>query len=351
MSTSPRLSVVVPLLNEAKNVGPLCERLFATLDALELPAEVVAVDDGSTDETFALLEAERRRRGPRLRVLRFARNFGQHAAVLAGFEAARGEWIVTIDADLQNPPEEIAKLVEAFAAGHDQVNTVRQDRQDTLFRRLASKAVNALTRRFSGIELHDFGCMLRGYHRDVVRAMTRRREFGTFIPALGMLYARNPVEIPVRHAARAAGRSNYSLWRLFRLQLDLVTGFSLAPLRLLFGLGLLTSALGIGFGLLLLVLRLAYGPTWAVDGVFTLFAVLFFLVGAQFIVFGVLGEYIGRIYQEVRERPTYLLVRSDSELDGASVSSSAEPGGSEAASDPEASAPDQTAVGQEVGTS
>ncbi|MEZ6187830.1 MAG: glycosyltransferase [Planctomycetota bacterium] len=306
MSAAPQLSVVVPVLNEEGSLPELLRRLRATLEGLDTRYELLIVDDGSTDASLELVR-QAQRDWPELRSLPFARNFGQHAAVFAGLEHARGEWIVTLDADLQNPPEEIATLYQAFQAGHDLVNTVRQDRDDPLFRRVASRLVNALARRSSGIQLHDFGCMLRGYHRRMVVPMTRRREFGTFIPALAMLYARNPIEIPVAHAARTQGTSKYSLLKLFRLQLDLVTSFSLSPLRALFGLGTVTALLGVGFGLTLFALRAIYGAAWAVDGVFTLFAVLFVFVGAQFFAFGLLGEYIGRIYQEVRERPGYLL--------------------------------------------
>jgi undecaprenyl-phosphate 4-deoxy-4-formamido-L-arabinose transferase len=307
---APRLSVVIPMLNEAGNVAPLLERLFAVLDGLAasqgLVSEVVVVDDGSTDGTLALLREQQHAR-PALRIVCFARNFGQHAAVMAGFEAALGDWIVTLDADLQNPPEELPKLVEAFQAGHDLVNTWREQRDDTWFRKTASRLINRVMRRFSGITLKDFGCMLRGYDRRVVSPMIERREYHTFIPALAMLHAVNPVEIPVAHAARSRGSSNYSLARLFSLQLDLLTSFSIAPLRLLFLLGSAVAAVGMLFGAMLLGMRLVFGPAWAVSGVFTLFALLFFLVGAQFIAFGLLGEYIGRIYQEVRGRPPYLV--------------------------------------------
>lgn len=305
-----RLSIVIPMLNEALNLQALFDRIFPVLEGIGEPYEVVTVDDGSTDDTLALLHAEAARQ-PALRVLSLARNFGQHAAVLAGFEAARGEWIITLDADLQNPPEEIPKIVEAFRQGHDLVNTYREGRRDTFFRRTASKITNAMVRRFSGITLKDMGCMLRGYHRDVVEPMCRRKEFRTFIPALAMLYARKPAEIPVGHAAREWGTSNYSLLKLFSLQLDLVTSFSIVPLRLLFTLGWLIACAGLGFGVFLIVMRLVYGPEWAAQGVFTLFAVLFFFIGAQFVAFGLLGEYIGRIYVEVRERPTYLVRKVD----------------------------------------
>jgi undecaprenyl-phosphate 4-deoxy-4-formamido-L-arabinose transferase len=302
----PRLSIVIPMLDEAGNIPALFARLFPVLDACGESFEIVAIDDGSTDATLEALRAQHSAR-PELRIVSFARNFGQHAAVMAGFEAALGDWIITLDADLQNPPEEIPHLVQAFRDGHDLVNTWREGREDPYFRKLASRAVNRFMRSASGISLRDFGCMLRGYHRLVITPMVRRREYHTFIPALAMLHARNPVEIPVRHAAREHGRSNYSLRRLFSLQLDLITSFSIAPLRLLFVLGSGIAALGTLFGVFLLVMRVLRGPEWAASGVFTLFAILFILVGAQFVAFGLLGEYIGRIYQEVRQRPPYLV--------------------------------------------
>jgi undecaprenyl-phosphate 4-deoxy-4-formamido-L-arabinose transferase len=299
---APFLSVVIPVYNEAENIERLCARILPVLRALGRSFELIFVDDGSRDETLELL-LDARSRNPEIVVRSFARNFGQHAAVTAGFAAARGEFVVTLDADLQNPPEEIPRLVAEFDRGHDLVGTIRARRQDSWFRKRASKMVNRMTRRMSGIDLHDFGCMLRGYSREIAQSIAARREVRTFIPALGYLYARNPVEIDVAHEARHEGKSKSSLWRLFRLHLDLMTCFSLAPLRLLFSVGSIVAAAGILFGVLLLVLRLVQGPEWAAFGVFTLFAVLFMFVGAQFIAFGLLGEYVGRIFQAVRERP------------------------------------------------
>lgn len=307
---APKVSLVIPVYNEASNLPLLFERLFAVLDRLELTFEVLLVDDGSTDGSGEALRQARADR-PEVRVLTLTRNFGQHAAVLAGFEGARGEWIITLDADLQNPPEEIPRLIETLRRGHDLVHTVREGRQDNLFRRLASRLNGWVTRRLSGVELHDFGCMLRGYHRSVVEPILGRHEFRAYIPALASFFARRPTEISVAHAPRAAGESKYSLRKLLHLQLDLMTTFSVTPLRLLFTLGLGIALLSVLFGLIILVLRLMHGPEWAGEGVFTLFAVLFFLVGAQFIAFGLLGEYIGRICLEVRRRPAYLLREED----------------------------------------
>lgn len=302
----PEISIVVPVFNEEDNLDHLFERLFPVLDGLDSTFEVIAIDDGSSDRSLEILERQKSAR-PELEIVRLARNFGQHPAVLAGLVHSRGGLVVTMDADLQNPPEEIPQIVSAMRAGHDLVNTSRKDRHDSLFRRMASAANCWLTRRLSGVTLEDFGSMLRGYDRSVVDALTSHMEFRAFVPALGMIYARNPTEIPIRHEARAGGRSKYSLLKLLGLQLDLTTTFSLVPLRALFLVGVLIALCSVGFGMLLLALRLWLGSAWAGEGVFTLFAIVFFLLGMQFVAFGILGEYIGRIYQEVRRRPPYLL--------------------------------------------
>jgi undecaprenyl-phosphate 4-deoxy-4-formamido-L-arabinose transferase len=304
--SGPELSVVTPMYNEEANVETFCKRLFDTLETLPESWEVVCVNDGSKDKTLELLLGERMRR-KNLTVVALARNFGQHAAVMAGFIHSRGNFVITLDADLQTPPEEIPKLVEASRQGHDLVGTIRVNRQDVLFRKWASRLSNKLIKKVSGISLHDFGCMLRGYSREVVDGIVANPEYRTFIPALGTLFARNPVEIRVPHEERLAGHSKYSLFKLFGLELDLVTGFSLFPLRALFFVGTGVAILGVLLGMLILILRFVYGPGWAAQGVFTLFAVLFFFVGAQFFALGLLGEYIGRVFQAVRRRPPYIL--------------------------------------------
>jgi undecaprenyl-phosphate 4-deoxy-4-formamido-L-arabinose transferase len=305
-SNDPTLSIVTPMYNEAANVRQFCERLFATLNTLPEDWEVVCVNDGSSDRTLdLLLEEQSRQEG--MTVVSLARNFGQHAAVMAGFTHSRGDWVITLDADLQNPPEEIPKIVEAFRRGHDLVGSIRVGRQDPLMRKLASRFTNRLIKKISGISLEDFGCMLRGYSREVVEGIVANPEYRTFIPALGTLFARNPLEIPVHHEERSAGDSKYSILKLFSLQLDLMTGFSLWPLRTLFFVGTGVAVLGLLLGAIILALRLYYGAGWAAEGVFTLFALLFFFVGAQLFGLGLLGEYIGRIFQAVRKRPPYVL--------------------------------------------
>jgi undecaprenyl-phosphate 4-deoxy-4-formamido-L-arabinose transferase len=300
-TAAPAVSIVVPVYNEEPNLEALYARLAPVMDATPGGAEAIFVDDGSADRSLALLRGLAAR-DPRLRVISFNRNYGQHAAVMAGFEVTRGDTVVTLDADLQNPPEDIPKLLAKAAEGFDVVGGWRAERQDTWFRRFASRQVNRVMRRImQGVELRDYGCMLRAYSRPVVESLRRCEERTPFIPALACQFARRIAEVPVGHAERAAGSSKYSFWRLLRLQADLMTGFTSMPLRLATLAGTLISLLSIGFGVFLFIRRLLEGPE--AEGLFTLFAILFLAVGAEFLALGVLGEYVGRIYVEVRRRP------------------------------------------------
>lgn len=295
----------MPVYNEEGNLPKLLPRLLESLRGLGRPFEVVFVDDGSRDRSLALLRDATAANPGVVKTVELVRNAGQHMALMAAFGATEGEWVVTIDADLQNPPEEIAKLVDELAAGHDVVATVRQKRRDSVFRRWASRLVNATTRTITGIRLSDYGCMLRGYHRDVVDAMTASEEVSTFIPALAQIYARRPVEIPVAHAPREEGESRYSVYRLLRLNFDLMTGFSLVPLQIFSLFGFVVAFFGFAFGVFLLARRLVIGAE--VEGVFTLFSLAFLVMGVLLAGIGVVGEYVGRIYQQVRGRPRFLV--------------------------------------------
>ena len=306
MSAS-KISVVIPVYNEELVLEKLFERLMPVMEGMERDYEVILVDDGSRDSSLTIMRSHA---SQKVIVVELSRNYGQHAAVFAGFETCTGEIIVTLDADLQNPPEEIPHLVEVMETGeYEVVGTVRMMRQDTAFRKSASKVVNAFTRRITGVHLSDWGCMLRAYKRHVMEYMVASREHSTFIPALATSFAKDITEIEVKHEERFAGESKYSLPKLISLQFDLVTSFSDFPLKLMLYAGLLLAFLGMGFGTLLAVARLAFGAAWAAEGIFTLFAVLFFFVGAQFLAFGVMGEYVGRIYKEVKKRPAYTIRR------------------------------------------
>ena len=301
----PHLSIVIPVYNEEASLPALFARLYGTLDALGTGYECIFIDDGSRDRSVALLRAQYQVRPEHTRVIVFQRNFGQHSAILAGFESAAGDVIITLDADLQNPPEEIPRLLAAADAGHDYVGTVRLGRQDLWWRKWLSRAINALRERMTPIRVTDQGCMLRAYARHVIEAVNTSDEVNTFIPALAYLYARNPTEIDVQHEQRHAGVSKYSLYKLIRLNFDLMTGFTLMPLQLFSMLGMVIAGFSALLVLLLVLRRIFIGPE--VEGVFTLFAIVFFLLGLALFGIGLIGEYVGRTYEQVRGRPRYMV--------------------------------------------
>jgi undecaprenyl-phosphate 4-deoxy-4-formamido-L-arabinose transferase len=303
--TAPEISVVVPVYNEEAGLPALFARLYPALDGMQTSYEIVFVNDGSRDRSAALLREQYQRRPDVTRVILFAANFGQHMAILAGFEHCRGQMIVTLDADLQNPPEEIPRLVAKMTEGYDYVGTIRRQRQDSLFRRYASRALNWARERSTRIKMTDQGCMLRAYSRPIVDAINSCREVSTFIPALAYTFAQRPVEIEVGHEERAAGVSKYSLYALVRLNFDLMTGFSLLPLQLVSMGGIALSIVSALFVVFLAIRRLVVGPE--AEGLFTLFGIAFFLLGILLFAVGLLGEYVGRIYQQVRHRPRYLV--------------------------------------------
>jgi len=303
LTAAPEISVVIPVYNEAQNLPLLFERLCAVLDAMGRPAEIVLTDDGSKDASLTLMKGFVALRPDLMRVIEFDRNYGQHMAVMAGLEAARGNIVVTLDADLQNPPEEIPKLIAEIDKGHDVVGSYRRDRQDSMWRTLPSRFINVVRERITGIKMRDQGCMLRAYRRDIVQMIVESGETSTFIPALAQFHAGNPAEVEVVHAARHAGTSNYNLYRLIRLNFDLMTGFSLVPLQLFTLVGMAVSAASLLLVIYMLLRRVFVGPE--AEGIFTLFAILFFLLGVIITGLGIVGEYIGRIYQQVRHRARY----------------------------------------------
>ena len=302
----PSVSVIIPVYNEEDGLDALFTRLYPALDALGQTYEIVFINDGSRDRSPAILREQFARRPDVTRVVLFNGNFGQHMAIMAGFEASRGEVIVTLDADLQNPPEEIGNLVAKMHEGYDYVGTIRRQRQDSWFRRHASRAMNSLRERITRIKMTDQGCMLRAYSREIVDAINSCREINTFIPALAYTFAQKPVEIEVGHEERAAGESKYSLYSLIRLNFDLMTAFSVVPLQLFSFVGIIIATLSFVFTAYLAIRRIfLVGPE--AEGLFTLFGIAFFLIGVTLFGIGLLGEYVGRIYQQVRARPRYLI--------------------------------------------
>ncbi len=303
--TALQLSVVIPVYNEEQGLQALFDRLYPALDKLAISYEVIFVNDGSRDRSAAILREQYQARPDVTRVILFSGNFGQHMAIMAGFEHCRGQRVVTLDADLQNPPEDTGLLLAKMDDGYDYVGSIRRQRNDSWWRHVASRAMNGLRERITRIKMTDQGCMFRAYDRHIIDAINDCKEVSTFIPALAYTFARNPAEVIVGHEERAAGESKYSMYSLIRLNFDLMTSFSLVPLQWFSMTGMLIALGSAGFFILLVLRRLIIGPE--AEGLFTLFALMFFLIGMALFGIGLLGEYIGRIYQQVRHRPRYLV--------------------------------------------
>jgi undecaprenyl-phosphate 4-deoxy-4-formamido-L-arabinose transferase len=297
------VSIVIPVYNEEQSLPELLRRTEAACAQLHHEFEIVLVDDGSRDNSAQILQDASEREGSSIVAVILNRNYGQHAAIMAGFEQCKGDVIITLDADLQNPPEEIPRLVAQAELGYDVVGTVRSNRQDSAWRRWPSRLINLAVQRSTGVAMSDYGCMLRAYRRTIVDAMLACRERSTFIPILANSFARHTTEVLVQHAEREHGESKYSPMRLINLMFDLITCMTTTPLRLLSIIGFSMAFLGVLFAVLLIGLRLIFGAPWAGHGTFVLFAVLFVFTGGQFIGMGLLGEYLGRMYSDVRARP------------------------------------------------
>jgi undecaprenyl-phosphate 4-deoxy-4-formamido-L-arabinose transferase len=302
----PYVSVVVPVYNEAANLPSLWARLHPVMEGLGRTWEVVMIDDGSHDESLPIMREIAAQSGGHVRVVELARNFGQHSAILAGFRMSTGEVVVTIDADLQNPPEEIPRLLDAIDQGNDVVGGWREERHDQAYRRYASRLHNRLTSLIVGVPMHDYGCMLRAYRRHIVDTVVECDEKAAFVPALANSFAKRVAEIPVGHSERAGGESKYNLFALAKLSLNLITGFSQIPIQALSLAGIGIFMLDAMFAAFLILHRIVYGPQQE-GALWTLFAILFFFVGLLFLGVGLIGEYVGRIYIEVRRRPTYIV--------------------------------------------
>ncbi|MEP6702163.1 MAG: glycosyltransferase [Betaproteobacteria bacterium] len=310
MSATPLIdvSVVIPVYNEEAGLQVLFERLYPALEALNVRYEVVFIDDGSRDRSAAILKDQFAQRPDVTRVVLFNGNYGQHMAIMAGFAHVRGRRTITLDADLQNPPEEIAKLLAAMDSGHDYVGSIREKREDSWWRTWASKLMNRLREKITHIQMTDQGCMLRAYSRDVIDAIVSCSEVNTFIPALAYSFSHNPTEVTVKHEERAAGESKYSLYQLVRLNFDLITGFSVVPLQIFSLFGMVVAVGSLITYLIVIIGRVVRGGLS--DGLQTIWdrdILAFFLIGMLLFGLGLIGEYVGRIYQQVRERPRYVI--------------------------------------------
>ncbi|MDR1235665.1 MAG: glycosyltransferase [Holosporaceae bacterium] len=297
------VSIVIPVFNEEETLTLLSDRLLKTMDALGKKYEVIFVDDGSSDNTSRMLRDLFKERSDVVRVITFNGNYGQYVAILAGFEHVRGDTIVTLDADLQNPPEEIPKLLRKIDEGYDLVGGYRAQRHDSFFRTYASKVVNSIRAGATGIEMKDHGCMLRAYKKFIIDEVVKTRETSTFITALAQKFAGNPIDIPVNHEERAAGGSKYNLYKLIRITFDLLTGFSLVPLQVFTIVGMVISMAG-GVYFLIELFKKVIGHH---HGYGLHFAFLFLLLSVVILGVGLLGEYLGRAYFAVCEHPRFVI--------------------------------------------
>lgn len=305
MDRRVKISVLIPVFNESESIPHLCAEVFESLEKLTQTWEVVFIDDGSSDDSLELLKIEQRKYSSKMVIVELDGNFGQHQALIAGMSAAKGEYIITIDADLQNPPSEILRVVAEMEKGFDYVGTIRTIRNDSAWRKIFSKFNNLIRERITNIKITDQGCMLRGYHRRIVNLILKAEETAVYLPALGFNFSRKPTEIHVLHNSREYGESKYSFYRLLRLNFDIMTVYSLVPLQIFSFVGMILSLVSAGFFLLLMIRRIFIGPE--AEGLFTLFSLQFFFIGVCLFGIGILGEYVGRIYSEVRRRPRYLI--------------------------------------------
>jgi undecaprenyl-phosphate 4-deoxy-4-formamido-L-arabinose transferase len=301
------ISVVVPLYNEQANLPHLMERLSRVLKKTGRSYEIVLVDDGSQDQTPELLLSFYKANPKHLCIVTLQGNHGQHRAILAGFYHAKGRIVFTMDGDLQNPPEELPKILAKMDEGHDYVGSYRLKRNDHWFRTYASRCVNRVRECVTNISMKDHGCMLRAYSRTIVDLVLENCEISTLIPVLAYTFACNPAEVGIEHVSRENDQSKYNWYKLLRLNFDLFTSFSLVPLQIFTVMGLGVALCSGLLGVYLVFRRFMWGAE--ADGVFTLFMVLFFLISIVIVGIGILGEYIGRIYEVVRKRPRFTVSR------------------------------------------
>jgi len=311
--TNPELSIVIPLYNEAENVEPLYAELSVALNELGRPYEVIVVDDGSRDDSFARLRTVHER-DSRWRVIRFRRNFGQTAGFSAGFDAARGDVVITIDADLQNDPRDIPKLLAKMEEGYDIVSGWRMERKEPfLSRRLPSMTANRMISGSTGVVLHDYGCSLKAYRSEVVKNVRLYGDLHRFLPAVASWMGVAVAEVPVNDRARKFGSSKYGISRTFKVFLDLITvrfmlGYANRPSRMFGTVGLAMAALGGLLGIYLTVLKLL-GQSIG-NRPLLLLAVLLVILGVQMVSMGLLAEMVLRTYHEVQNKPIYVVRES-----------------------------------------
>lgn len=299
-----KYSIIIPIFNEERNLNELYSRLSKVMKNLKQTHEFIFIDDGSSDNSYQILKKFHQQE-KRVKVIKLSRNFGQHPAVMAGFEKAKGEIIITIDGDLQNPPEEIPKLIKKLNRGIDVVTGWRETRNDPLIRRIGSKVINWIIWKLTKVKLKDYGCMLRVYRRKVIELLKRCPEQTKFITALVSWLGVSITEVKIRQNPRKRGISKYNYLKLAAMNFDLITGYSIFPIQIISFLGIGLSIIGFFSGLFLLAWRFIFGA--GITGLVSFIALLLILFGLQLIALGIIGEYIGRIYIEAKRRPYYII--------------------------------------------
>ncbi|MCX5768903.1 MAG: glycosyltransferase [Candidatus Hydrogenedentes bacterium] len=303
MSERPEISLVMPVFNEVASIDELMARCVSTLTKMGRTFEIVAVDDGCSDGSTELL-LKHHQAEPRLRIVRLVRNFGQTPALYAGMANARGNIVVIIDADLQNPPEEIPKVINKLEEGYDVVQGWRQMRYDSLWRKTASRMLNLFVSCAIKSKMRDLGCGLKAFRREVVDRMVAFRHHSRYVPAEMVWLGAKVAEVQVEHQPRGAGKSKYSLWNLLHLNFDMLASVTTTPIKLIGWLGIFLSVIGFGMSLRIGYMRITLG---LYSELATVAALFFFLAGVQMIAMGLVCEYVSRIFVEVQNKPYYIV--------------------------------------------
>lgn len=297
------VSVVIPICNEEENISELYRRLTDVVGSIGT-YEIIMVNDGSTDRSWQIIK-ELNKNDPRIKGINFSRNFGHHIAITAGMDHAKGEAIILMDGDLQDPPNEIIRLYKKYKEGYDLVYGIRQHREDPVLKRVTSYLFWWMLRRFSGVNIPQGQTMLRVMGRRIVDVMNEMREHARFIHGMMAWTGFMVTTIEVKHNQRAKGKSKYNISRMFRLALHAITSFSTVPLRIATYIGLISSFGSLLIGIYFIFRKIFYG--FPILGYASIIVSIFFIGGIQLLVLGIFGEYLGRTYQEVQKRPLYII--------------------------------------------
>ena len=307
MNKETYISIVIPVFNEEDSLKELYEQLSTVMGSIKKKYEIIFVDDGSTDEGISILRSFKEG-SDAVKILSFSRNFGQHAAVIAGFKVSRGKIVVTLDADLQNPPQEIPKLINKIEEGYDMAAGRRLYRKDNLLRRLSSLIMNIIISKITGVKLRDYGCMLRAYNRKIIDCLLKYGDKSVYIPAFTSWLSSNVIEIAIAHNPRKYGKTKYNLLKFLRQAFDLITAYTLVPIQLISIIGAIFSLMGIFLALYLISFRIFFGTASPLT---TFISALLFFSGMTIFFMGVISEYLVRIYIETKKTPLYIIKEGD----------------------------------------